>query len=207
MRNLLLSSLLLTLVSCESPTIGSDLKTKFEKREVGHPITQTLTVDTATGPAPVGEGEIFPYLGEIINIGKALWPIVEAGKPVANIATDYATALPKDGEAVGFDPTTTLATMTLRADNGFGMEVVHIRLSALASTNGTYIAVASIIPSEVDVMWGYTVNIKVTSITITQRRNYSALVMVVESEISTPVKLSKRTYVIDIDAQNHAVIN
>lgn len=106
-------------------------------------------------------------LDQIINIGKKVWDVIAANKPVANFQTDTANALPKG--ATGWEtlagwqvPASRLYRFTYQ--NGFGMDVVDFKFRVLYSFGGNvggkghYLANVTVVPADLSVDWGYTFN-------------------------------------------------
>jgi len=103
-------------------------------------------------------------LTSIINLGKQIWQIVQAGRPVVNIKTDSASALP-----LGTKQWTELEnwsdpvshTYTVAIKNLYGYETVSFDYRVLSITGGSskgvghYIAYATIEPSNINVSWGF----------------------------------------------------
>ena len=111
---------------------------------------------------PIDEIEVI--VDKIINIGKKIWAIVEAGKPVVNVKVDTANALPAGircwDELEGWQaPTSKLYQMAYI--NGFGNAAVtyNFRVSFIAGGSykgqGKYITLASVQPAKIDVAWGF----------------------------------------------------
>lgn len=109
----------------------------------------------------------------IVNIGKKVWAIVEANKPVVNISYDYATALPRGitnaGDLDGFSDLQ-YRSYRMYGTNGFGMSVYDVTYTLVHQYGGSYegrgsyLATTAVIPSKVDVLWGYTVGLNVTNV-------------------------------------------
>ena len=201
---------ILLVSSCEGSRfpVGYD---KAMKEQQDHPITQTLTLpvipspaapDATEGPGPLDTATA------ILNFGKDVWSIVDAGKPVADIKADFASAMPVDTLPApqDFEPIKRLTTMKLGADNGYGYRVVDVDLSVVSTSNGVYIAAASIVPSNVMVNWGWGLDLKVTKVSVQNRHGYAAITFVLVSTIWTAVQKSTKTFVIDVDAANKVVI-
>jgi hypothetical protein len=101
---------------------------------------------------------------QIINIGKEIWKIIEAGKPVINTKFDTANALP-----VGAKCWTDLQgwgspkykTYNVQYKNGFDMTVVDFTYRVMYTPGGNingvgrYITNAQIIPASLTVAWGF----------------------------------------------------
>ncbi|MGE5087372.1 MAG: hypothetical protein ACM3MG_13795 [Bacillota bacterium] len=104
---------------------------------------------------------------QIINIGKAIWKIVEDGKPAVTKNINTASALPR-----GVSCWTDLSgwsrpfykTFLVQYENAYGMKVVDFRyrLIYMAGGNvdgvGKYITNATFVISKLNVSWGYTFN-------------------------------------------------
>ena len=104
-------------------------------------------------------------LDKIINLGKKMWAVVELGRPVVNVKTDTANALPQGlfcwSDLDGWSPTQS-KTYQITYENWYGQKVVDFAFRVLYTTGGSYkgrgryITNTTIIPAVVDVMWGYT---------------------------------------------------
>lgn len=101
---------------------------------------------------------------KIINIGKKIWAIVDAGRPVVNLRVDTAHALPAGikcwTELEGWSvPTTKLYQVAY--ENGFGATVVDyaFRVSFISGGSykgqGEYLTMATIQPTRIHVSWGF----------------------------------------------------
>lgn len=107
---------------------------------------------------------------DVIAIGKEAWAFMQDNKPVVNVNTDYAGAVPS-----GIDDWRYLAgwknaargPITLSMINGFNSETVHIDFKWSNTYNGNYNGVGKYVTqagpslSTVDVSWGYNVDIDV----------------------------------------------
>ncbi len=108
---------------------------------------------------------------QIINIGKKIWTIVEAGKPVVNYKSDTANALPR-GIACWTDMGgwTVPHSQVYKVDytNYLGMNVVSFayRVTFTAKGNvdgiGQYITNATFMPADISVAWGFTFDAQAT---------------------------------------------
>lgn len=109
----------------------------------------------------------------IVNVGKEVWKVIEDNAPVAKIEYDYATALPRGiasaGELDGFSDLT-FQSWRLHGRNVLGMTVYDVTYTLVHQFGGSYqgqgqyLATVSILPSKVEVIWGYTLNMKVATI-------------------------------------------
>lgn len=105
-----------------------------------------------------------PNLGVIINIGKEIWKIIEANRPVVDIKQSYATALPLGtthwNELTGWHPPEG-SIYELEAVNLWGWSVVKARFQVLRTWGGTsegtgrYLTAVTTEPLLVEVSWGY----------------------------------------------------
>lgn len=111
---------------------------------------------------PLGTIEIF--VDQIINIGKKIWAIVDAGRPVVNVKIDVAHALPKGlscwSDLSGWGmPQTKVYNVTY--ENGLGMTILdysyRVMFTAGGSADGVgqYITNATFQPAEIYVAWGF----------------------------------------------------
>jgi hypothetical protein len=108
-----------------------------------------------------GGGIVFD---QVVNFGKKVWKVIEAGKPVVNLRTDVATALPL-GVKCWLDLQTWKApqatTFTVVYKNPYGIEVVKFSYRVISISGGSvngrgaYIGYAAVEPSDVQVAWGF----------------------------------------------------
>lgn len=107
---------------------------------------------------------------EIVAIGEKVWQIIEANKPVVSIETPVAHALPRGLECwADLEHWQAPRTQSYEVvyKNGFGMEVIkfrfrlHFTYGGGKAELGQYLANVTVIPSEVNVMWGYQLNARV----------------------------------------------
>lgn len=111
---------------------------------------------------PLNQVELI--VDQIINIGKKIFAVVQAGKPVVNIKLDTANALPKGltcwSDLSGWNiPESKVYQVDY--ENGFGMSVVsfayRVTYTAGGSADGVgkYITNATFMPADVSVAWGF----------------------------------------------------
>ncbi len=153
-----------------STAIGSSLCRAENRIQFMSPETGSLEavnpVDAATGVAELESIE--KGLDVIINMGKKVWSIVDAGKPKVDLQSDIATALPTAIGGCWLDlqgwkaPVTT--TWEISLENLYGMEVVRFVYRVVLLSGGSYngigkyIGYAAMQPVELSVAWGYTFN-------------------------------------------------
>ena len=112
-------------------------------------------------------------IDQMINLGKKAWAIIEANKPVVNVKYNFANALPQglttSASLAGFSDLQS-ESVRLWGTNGFGMTVYDVTMTAVHQYGGSYngkgkfLETVTILPSHVDVMWGYTVNYNVDNV-------------------------------------------
>lgn len=156
-------------------------------------------------PPPPGGGELDEagiMLDQIINIGRKIWKIIEENKPVVDIKTQYAAAVPEGikhwSQLSGWDtPAGTIYGFT--AKNGYGMNVVDVRYQVLRTTGGAfkgkgrYLTGVTVEPLLVSVAWGYKVTItaeapSVTNADKTGENPTAGMMLNLKWRIQTPVK-------------------
>jgi hypothetical protein len=155
-------------------------------------------------------------IDQVINLGQKIWSIVVANKPVVNVQTQYATALPQGitswGQLAGWKPPEG-SVYGFTAKNAYGMKVVDVQYQVLRTYGGNYngkgkfLTAVTIQPLSVNVLWGYTFNLSVqvpdSSIVNvgTTQDPVAAMQPVVSWTISTPIKSSsgQSTYYVQGD--------
>lgn len=114
---------------------------------------------------PLNQVEII--IDQIINIGKKVWAVVETGRPVVNVQTYTANALPKGltcwSDLAGWQVPQS-KVYRVQYENTYGMDVVDFayRVTYTAGGNidgkGKYITNATIMPANIYVAWGFKFN-------------------------------------------------
>jgi len=104
---------------------------------------------------------------DIVNIGRSVWQIIEANKPVLHAELPVAHAMPRGlkcwSELERWNAPKTQSYEVLYK-NKFGMEVVKFRFRLQFTYGGNraglgrYIANATVAAGQIDVMWAYTFN-------------------------------------------------
>ncbi|MEK7858077.1 MAG: hypothetical protein AAB320_02965 [Elusimicrobiota bacterium] len=124
------------------------------------------TVSPSEIPPPQTDpgGDPFPVLDQIINMGKKIWAIIEANKPVVNINTTYATALPEGikswNQLSGWKPPKG-TVYGFYAKNAYGATMINVKYQVLRTYGGgykgkgKYLTAVTIEPLLVEVGWGY----------------------------------------------------
>lgn len=140
---------------------------------------------------------------QILTIGEQVWKIIEAGKPVVHVKTPLVHALPRGLECwTDLEHWHAPRTQTYEVlyTNGFGMEVVKFRFRLQYTYGGgkgglgQYLANVSVLPAELNVIWGYTFDTKVEAspaFNLGSKDNpIAGLELNLRWTVSTPVKES-----------------
>jgi hypothetical protein len=169
-------------------------------------------------PLPIGGDGTDPFvvIDQMINLGQKIWSIIEANKPVVNVQTQYATALPQGitswGQLAGWKPPEG-SVYGFSAKNAYGIKVIDVSYQVLRTYGGNYngkgkfLTAVTIQPLSVNVAWGYTFNMTVeipdTSIVNvgTTQDPVAAMQPLVKWTVSTALKSSsgQSTYYVQGD--------
>ncbi len=106
----------------------------------------------------------FVIIDKIINIVERIWAIIEANKPVVDINTQYANAVPEGithwAQLSEWKPPETKA-YGFYAKNGFGVDTVEVIYQVTRTYGGKYkgkgqyLTAVTVNPLTVNVLWGY----------------------------------------------------
>ncbi|MEW5951671.1 MAG: hypothetical protein GX447_03515 [Elusimicrobia bacterium] len=155
---------------------------------------------------------------KIINIASKIWDIIKDNAPVSNIDTKYAVALPQ-----GITAPSQLSGWSrpkvyiygFYAENLYGIKTVDVEYRVIftygASYNGKgkYLTGVSVVPTKVDVAWGYRFDMQsyVPDSTVvnvgTSQNPLAALQLKLTWNISTFLKDSKNTSVYYIQGDGY----
>lgn len=154
----------------------------------------------------------------IVNIASKMWEIIKDNKPVSNVDTRYAVALPhgitSPSQLSGWSKPK-VYIYRFYAENLYGIKTVDVEYRVIftygASYNGKgkYLAGISVVPTKVDVAWGYVFNMRsyVPDSTVVNVGTYSDPIAAVQLKltwnISTFVKDSKSTSVYYIQGDGY----
>ena len=123
------------------------------------------------GTPGVGGKDPLQTIDRIINIGKKIWDIIEKNKPVVDLKNDYASAVPAgithwSQLETWKMPKTTVYRLT--AKNAYGIQTVGVEFAVVRTWGGSYkgkgqfLHAVTVEPLKLDVLWGYTLNMKAT---------------------------------------------
>lgn len=105
--------------------------------------------------------------GTVVNIGFKVWQLIEANKPVVNVQTPSASALPGGltcWSQLDSWQAPKIQTYEVSYKNYLDMEVVKFRFRLQynygggIAGRGKYLANVTVLPAELNVLWGYTFN-------------------------------------------------
>lgn len=208
-----------------APTVAFAQTSPFTKDEIrGASMSpEYFTLDMATvklekvGPAdlpvpspnPLPPGEGVPGnpiadIGTIINIGQKIWQIIVANKPVVDIKTSFAAAVPKGitsaDQLSGWKPPEG-TVYALKAKNVYGTEVINLRYMVLRTAGGAYdgkgkyLTAVTVQPLNVDVLWGYRFTLSASAPSTTNAGTatdpVAGMMLVLDWKIETPIKESR----------------
>jgi hypothetical protein len=133
-------------------------------------------VNTFPDATPFEEVAMNVDVDAIVNMAQKAWDIIKANAPVANVKFQFANALPKglnDSSALTGFSNLNSKSVRIWGTNMWGATVYDVTLTAVHqyggqfNGKGQYLETVSVIPSNLSVLWGYTVNYSVENITTT----------------------------------------
>lgn len=160
------------------------------------------TEPPGSGIPPLDEAEVI--LDRIINMGKKIWKIIEANRPVVDYRSDTANALPQG--AVAWQQLESWDAPRARIfkvayENLYGSEVVTFKFRVLYTANGRvngkgrYLTNVTIVPHELNVAWGYTFNAQGTVPSVvnagTSREPVAAMELLMKWSVDTVLRHSE----------------
>jgi hypothetical protein len=168
--------------------------------------------------AEMGTEEIGVIFDSIVNLGKKVWAIVESNKPVVSVSYLYANALPKgvrsSEELDSFSPLQA-TSYRVYGENLYGMTVYDLTYSLVHRYGGSYqgrgkyLENVSVVPTALDVMWGYTVDYKVDKVSVvntgTRENPVGSVLLETLFKVSTVVKSSESHSVYEFRGDNAKV--
>lgn len=147
---------------------------------------------------------------QLVNLGKKMWALVENNKPVVNVNYMYANALPKgvrSSEELENFSELQHVSYRVHGENLYGMTVYDLTYSLVHRYGGTYqgrgkfLENVAVVPSHLDVLWGYTVNYNVEKVSVVNTGNrenpVAAIMLETNFKVSTAIKSSESHSVYD----------
>lgn len=182
----------------------------IEITEVSDNAPPSILVDTDCSRTPLAgpEPDAFDIdLEKIISIGEKIWKIVEANKPVVNVKTNTVSALPRGivcwSDLDGWKAPKT-RSFEVKYKNYFDMEVVKFRFRLQFTHGGgydglgKYLANVTVLPAELNVIWGYKFNADVEilpAVNIGSSKNpVAGLELNLKWTIATPMKETQNSF-------------
>lgn len=142
----------------------SDKVERLDKCDSNAPLRIVGSEKAAVQDPASALGAIEVFVDQIINIGKKIWAIVDAGRPVVNIRIDSANALPRGvtcwSDLAGWQAPQS-KVYNVQYENSFGMVVIdysyRVTFTAGGSVDGVgkYLTNATFMPANVEVAWGF----------------------------------------------------
>ena len=170
-----------------------------------------------------GLGEVIMVTKQLIALGKEIYKIIEAGKPVVTVDSTPVSVLPRDEKGDYVDAMhlsnwkmPKVKKFRVEAKNYLGMTPVSFEFMMIFTPGGkyngkgAYLTGAQIKPTTVDVSWGYTVDatFKVQSIVNqgSMESPVAGAVLMIDYTIKTVLKESKnsRTFFVNGNGQAQA---
>lgn len=113
-------------------------------------------------------------LDKIVNLGRKVWSVVEKGRPVVNVGYEYANALPEGARSSDLENFSQLQFRSIRhyGVNMYGVTVYDVtytlahRFGGSYEGRGAYLEAVTVLPQEVQVLWGYQLDLNVESVSI-----------------------------------------
>lgn len=119
---------------------------------------------TPAYPANEKQEDPFVIIDKILNIVERIWAIIEANKPVVDINTQYANAVPQGithwSQLSEWKPPET-KTYGFYAKNPYGVNTVEVKYQVTRTYGGNYkgkgqyLTGVTVNPLSVNVLWGY----------------------------------------------------
>ena len=173
----------------------------FEMRDRGD-------FDVATAVSGGEMEDPFVFIDKMINLGKQAWTFIDNNKPVVNIKYDYASAVPQGISYFNqMEDFSDLQHTSFRfyAKNLMGVTVFDVNYTLVHQYNGSYngfgkyLTNVGVIPSQVDVLWGYSLDFTVSNLVITnvgsKEAPIASIMMELRSKVSTMIKATTKTRV------------
>lgn len=145
---------------------------------------------------------------EIINIGEKIWKIIEDNRAVLNTNSLFGNALPKGAKsAAELDGFSELEKKSYRlhGKNLYGVTVYDVTYSIFHRWGGNYhgkgkyLSNVGIVPVDVQVLWGYTVDVSVESTEpVNVGSNTSPVAsmgLILKMRVATPLKAAEVQHV------------
>jgi len=168
-----------------------------------------------------GLGEIIMATKQLIALGKEIYKIIEAGKPVVNVESTPVSVLPRDekGEYVDAMNLTNwkmpkVKKFKVAAKNYLGMTPVSFEFMMIFTPGGkyngkgAYLTGTQIKPTTVNVSWGYSVDATFKVQSIVNQGSADApvagAILMIDYTIKTVLKESRNSRTFFVNGNGHA---
>lgn len=146
-------------------------------------------------------------IDSIINIGRKIWTIIDENRPVVDIKTQFASAVPEGithwSQLSGWD-TPAATSYGFTAKNAYGWTMVDVRYAVLRTFGGAfkgkgrYLTGVTVEPLRVEVGWGYRFTMtaeapSVTNADKTGENPLAGMMLNLKWRIQTPLKDAQGT--------------
>ncbi len=172
--------------------------------EVTPPAIEDIMLDPGIGVPPKRDSYGGVDFGSIINLAERIWEVIVDNKATAEVKYEYANALPlgvKGGMELEAFSDLQVHAYRLHGENYFGSTVYDVGYTLVHRYNGSYnghgryLDNVTVLPSKVDVSWGYNVNLSVASVTAsnvaTKLDPVAALVMDLSFRVQSVMKVQE----------------
>jgi hypothetical protein len=218
MKNTLFALLSLTFLLNSNPTFSDTNEKRIDgDLEISHyeiteiPVNKSET--TALNPQKDILQEVVYVVDTLIAVGKKIYEVVDAGRPVVNAKFNNISVLPKgeSGEFVNafYDMEGWSAPAhkkyKISFKNIYGIEVVSfvygvsMQYGGKYNGAGSYILGANIYPDQLDVFWGFNFDASVETVSISNTSSLSDPVATVQlrldGKVASPIVESKFSHV------------
>ncbi len=188
-----------------------------EVKDEDSSIYQPTSIIASQSPQKDIQGSLVT-IEKIVNIASKIWDIIKDNAPVSNIDTKYATALPQGvtspRQLTGWSKPR-VYIFGFYAENLYGVKAVDVEYRVVYTFGGSYngkgkyLTGVSVVPTKVDVLWGYRFDMQsyVPDSTVvnvgTSQKPIAALQLKLTWNISTSIKDSKGTAVYYIQGDGY----
>ncbi|MSP18560.1 MAG: hypothetical protein EXR74_03200 [Bdellovibrionales bacterium] len=155
---------------------------------------------------------------QLVNLGKKVWALIESNKPVVNVNYLYANALPKGvRNSEDLDNFSDLQSTSYRMQgtNLYGITVYDLTYSLVHRFGGSYdgrgkyLENVTVIPTNVEVLWGYTLSYDVEKVSVvnsgTRENPIASILLGTNFKVSTVIKSSENHSLYEFRGDRSAV--
>ena len=165
---------------------------------------ETSSESPMTGIEELDAAEV--VLDKILSIGRKIWTVVEANKPVLNFTTQNASAVPmgvQSWQQLSGWQTPRAFVYRVTYENLYGMDIVDFSYRVMFTPGGSvngrgqYLSNVTIVPNTIDVAWGFTFNANASVVNTVNTGSSTAPVagmeLLLNWTVESPLKKSQNT--------------